>query len=115
MTSTPNKVALALQEGTVTQKVYKELLSAGGSLPLECYEAVMVMVRDLEEAHINTLGQLAGVRGGRDLVLDSFQQTTAENAQLLAENKALKKVLRDLLRRRQPMLSRGGGAKAVLQ
>ena len=77
---TPTPVPLVEQSGTVTQRIHRKLLLAG--CDMQAMQEAVLLVQELEEAHIKTLGDLAGVRGGRDLVLNLLRDSEKRNREL---------------------------------
>jgi hypothetical protein len=73
-------VPLVEQPGTVSQKVHRRLLLAG--CDMQAMLEVVKLIQELEDAQIRTLGELAGVRGGRDLIANLLRDSEERNSYL---------------------------------
>jgi hypothetical protein len=98
MTVAPSRELLpGGEEVVITQKVFKLLLKGGFSQ--EVSTEILALVRELEEAHIKLLGDLVGVRGGRDLLADLLKEAQKENEQLQTALLMSKSTARPLMNR----------------
>ena len=98
MTVTSNETMLpGSREAVITHDIFNLLITGG--CPLQAASEVARRIRELEEAHIRLLGDLASVRGGRDLLVQLLKEVEKENKQLETALLLTRKKARPLMAR----------------